>query len=340
LAPSRVENPTLIERFVKIIPLPYPLAALVWTLVIPSGPAFYAIQYLVFGAFPLSILNVLLNFLLTLYLLLIVHYMRLRVVADETSIAARLSGGVEDFQRAFGKMTQTAPVIILGAISGTFILLSYAYAGVLPLVPGLVLGNAIVVYLNTLSFLTYLWEFAAASWGLHKLGGPSLKLGSFLEDRMMGSRPMGNLALSLTLAYFGVLLLTFLLFSTFLPASLVGTASFYGFVLVGIALFFLPLNGIHAKMQAEKRRLLHEIGARYPRINPDPSTPKESATLDDVHTRLTKLTDLKEVEMLDRKIATLPTWPFDIQVVSKFVTIVLSVTAVLLSRLITGFLHI
>jgi len=62
--------------------------------------------------------------------------------------------------------------------------------------------------------------------------------------------------------------------------------------------------------------------------------------MDDVHTRLARLTDLQEVEMLDRKIASFPTWPFDIQVVSGFITIVLSVTAVLLSRLITNLLHI
>jgi len=62
--------------------------------------------------------------------------------------------------------------------------------------------------------------------------------------------------------------------------------------------------------------------------------------LEDVHTGLARLTDLQELEMLDRRVASLPTWPFDIQVVSKFVTIVLSVTAVPLSRVITGFLHI
>jgi len=85
---------------------------------------------------------------------------------------------------------------------------------------------------------------------------------------------------------------------------------------------------------------LKEIVARYPRLSQDPSPPKENATMDDVRTGLARLTDLQEVEMLDRKIASLPTWPFDIQVVSRFITIVLSVTAVLLSRLITNFLHI
>jgi hypothetical protein len=95
---------------------------------------------------------------------------------------------------------------------------------------------------------------------------------------------------------------------------------------------------IHAAMRAEKRRLLREIGARYLRLNQDASQPRENATLDDVRIRLARLTDLQELELLDRKIASLPTWPFDIQVVSKFITIVLSVTAVLSARLIT-FLH-
>ncbi len=62
--------------------------------------------------------------------------------------------------------------------------------------------------------------------------------------------------------------------------------------------------------------------------------------MDDVHTRLAMLTDLQEFEMLDGKIASLPTWLFDIQVVSRFITIVLSVAAILLSQLITNFLHI
>jgi hypothetical protein len=97
---------------------------------------------------------------------------------------------------------------------------------------------------------------------------------------------------------------------------------------------------IHARMQAEKRRLMQEVVACYPRLNQDPGQPKGTATMDDVHTRLARLTDLQEVEMLDRKIASLPTWPFDIQVVSIFITIVLSVTALLSGRVITNFLRI
>jgi hypothetical protein len=291
LAPSRIENPTLIERFVKLIPLPYPMAAIIWAAILPTGPGFLTIQYLASGTLPfatINILNALLNFLLPFYLFIIVRYMRLRVVASEAPISARLSGGEQDYQKAFGRMTQTIPVIILSMIMATFFLALYASLGVLSPIPSIIVINAIIVYLNVLAFITYFWEFAVVSLGLHKLGGSSLRLGSFLEDRMMGSQPMGNLALSLAVTYFGGLLLTALLLSTFLPSSLSGTALFLVFIFLGVAFFFLPLNSIHAKMQAEKRRLLREVGARYPRLSPDPSLPKETATLDDVHSRLAK----------------------------------------------------
>ena len=343
MAPSPVEKPTLVERFVSLIPLPYPVAAIIWSAILPTGPIFLGIQYLATGTLPFSSINLpstFLNFLLPLYLLLIVRYVRLRVVASEAQIAPRLSGGERDYYRAFGRMTQTAPVVILAAILGIATLSLYASLGVLPAIPSIIVLNIIVVYLNVLGFTTYLWEFAIASWGLHKLGGSSLRLGSFLEDRMMGSKPMGNLALSLTAAYFGGLLLTILLLSTFLPSSIIGNLMFVAFLLLGIALFFLPLNSIHAKMQSEKLRLIREIGSRYPRLDKRGSRPQENSTLESVNSGLARLTDLQEAEMLDRKVAALPTWPFDIQVVSKFVTIVLSVTAVLLSRVITSFLHI
>ena len=346
LAHRAIENLTLLERFVSLIPLPYPVAALIWSLVLSSGFLFDAITYLTSGTTLLSVAglpNAFLNFLLPFYLFLMVRYMRVKVVALEAPIAARLSGGERDYHQAFGRMTQTAPVVIFTASFGTILLSTYASIGILPTAPLLIVANIIVVYLAILGFTTYLWEFAIASFGLHKLGGSSLRLESFLEDRMMGSKPMGNLALSLTTAYYGALLITFLLFSTFLPSSIPSipsTAIFYAFLLLGVMLFFLPLNSIHAKMQAEKRRLIRELGSRYSRLNQDTSPPTEKATLDDVRSGLARLTDLRELEMLDRKVTSLPTWPFDIQVVSRFVTIVLSVTAVLLSRLITNFLHI
>jgi hypothetical protein len=346
LAHRAIESPTLLERFVALIPLPYPWAALIWSLVLPSGLGFDLISYLGTGSAPVSvdaIPNIVLNLLFIFYAFIMIRYMRKRVVVTETVISARLEGGTEDYHRAFDRMTQTLPVLVMTLVFGTIILvgrLSGGGPGGLPLNPFLILANVIVVYLGSLAFSTYFWEFAVASWGLHKLGGSSLKLGSFLEDRMMGARPMGSLALSLAVAYFGGLLFAALLFSTINPATLANQWPFIAFLLLGVALFILPLNSIHTKMQAEKRRLLREINARYPALGPNTLQPKENATMTDVQAGLARLTDLQEVEMLDKRISTLPTWPFDINVASKFITIVLSVTAVLLSRLITNFLHI
>lgn len=49
---------------------------------------------------------------------------------------------------------------------------------------------------------------------------------------------------------------------------------------------------------------------------------------------IAQLLRLEEIEFLDRKLATAPTWPFDVQLLAKLVTIVLSVTAALAARLI------
>ena len=343
MATRTVEKPTLLERFVALIPLPFPWAALIWSIVLPSGLGFDLISYLGTGSAPISIEvipNVVLNLVFIFYAFIMIRYMRHRVVATEPRISARLEGGVEDYGRAFGRMTQTAPVLIMTLVFGTLILTGRSSSGGLSLNPFLILANIVVVYLGSLAFSTYFWEFAVASWGLHKLGGSSLRLGSFLEDRMMGARPMGTLALSLAVAYFGGVLFAALLFSTISPATLANLWPFIAFLLLGVALFLLPLNSIHAKMQAEKRRLLQEINARYPKLSANTAQPRENATTADIQAGLARLCDLQEVEMLDKRISSLPTWPFDINVASKFITIVLSVTAVLLSRLITNFLHI
>jgi len=164
-------------------------------------------------------------------LFLIVRYTRLRVVAAESPLGVRLSEGPQQYQRVFGRMAQTTPVITLATILGTLILAIYASSGILPAIPWLIAVNAFVVYFDVLAFSTYLWEFTIASLGLYKLGGASLKLASFLEHRMMGARHMGNLALSLTTAYFGGLLVTYLLFATFLPSNVAASAMLFAFLL-------------------------------------------------------------------------------------------------------------
>ena len=266
--------------------------------------------------------------------------MRLRVVAAEPLIASRLSRGEEDYHEAFGGMTLNTPILLMTLVIGTVTLSFPAFSGDLPVLSPLSIFNILSIYVASLAVSTVVWVFATASWGLHKLGGSSLKLGSFRDDRMMGTKPLGNLALSLTVGYFGGLLLTILLFSGDVVRSFSLQALLASLLLLGVGMFFLPLNSIHRKMQGEKRRLQREIGSRYPNLSQPSSQSTDEASIGDVRDAVNRLTELQQLEMLDRKVASLPTWPFDIQLVSKFITIVLSVSAVLLSRVITGFLHI
>ena len=335
-----IEKPVILERFVMIIPGPYWLSALIWATALTSGLGFDAISLIATGKSPLSLAtipNTLLNLLFFFYALLMLRYIRQRVVAEEAHIAPRLKGGTADYHKAFGRMTRTFPPFLIALAVSALLLYSYAINGVLSST-WLILANMIVGFLGSFSTTTYIWEFGSVCWGLHKLGGESLDLVPFLEDRLMGTRPFGNLALSLTIAYFGEILIATLLFAT-LPGFSIGTIVAVDILLIiGIGLFFLPLNSVHVRMQQEKRRLVREIGARYPRPRQEPSQLNQNATLNDVHAGVVRLTDLQEVEMLDRKITALPTWPFEVNVLSKFVAILVSVTAVLLTRLITDYL--
>ena len=342
MKPRAVENPSLIERFISSVPLPYPLAAIFWAAILGS-PGYYTVQLLETGTINFTLDQLpaeVLFFVVPLYLFLMPRYMRMRVVAAEASIVPRLSGGEDDYHNSFGRMTLTAPVVPLTLVIGTITLSFRAFSDAIPKFSALAIYNTVTIYMVSFALSTSLWMFAMASLGLHRLGGSSLKLGPFLEERMMGAKPMGSLALSLTVVYFGGLLIVILLFSSFIGTDTSLQALIFAFLFLGVAMFFLPLNSIHARMQAEKRRLQRDVGARYLQLSYTSSSPAENATLEDVRNALTRLSDLQQLEMIDKKVAALPTWPFDIQLVSKFITIVLSVTAVLLSRVITGFLHI
>lgn len=283
----------------------------------------------------------LLFFFFPLYLFFMIKYIRLRVVAAESPVSLRLAGGEEDFHHVFGRMMLTLPLVPIAAVLSIVVFPIVFVAGTLtPSIVLLAFFELVQLFMISLAAATFIWMFATASYGIHKLGRSSLKLAPYLEERMMGAKPLGNLALSLTVAYFGALFLVTLLFYGNLASSPELQGVIFGCILLGVALFFLPLNSIHGRMQSEKRRLQREIGVRYSLLTQSSTSETSNASLDDLRRTLAGISDLQRLEALDRKVSSLPTWPFDIQVVSRFITIVLSVTAVLLSRIITGILHI
>jgi hypothetical protein len=250
LAPRPVETPTLIERFIRLVPLPYRFAVLVWAVVLGS-PTYLTVEFLVKGtsSFKLDpgiLYTDFLYFLVPFYLFFIVGYMRRKVIAAEAPMVPRLSGGEQDYHNAFGGVTSTLPVILLSAVLSP-ITLSGSLGDFRPATLGLAIYDVFSSYVSGLAFSTYLWMFANTSLGIYKLGKSSLKLGPYLEERMRGAKPLGNLALSLTVAYYGGVLLLILLFygqTGGNPALQIFLATC---LVLGVALFFLPLNSLHAK---------------------------------------------------------------------------------------------
>src|SRR5215831_4916220 len=247
------EKATLIERFVGLIPVRYPFAAIVWSFVVGS-PIFHLVEYLDHGSTsfslaPSALVSDLLFTAVPFYVFYVVRYLRLNILNAEPQIVPIMSDGEAAYHSAFRRITSTPPVLILGVV----LTLTTIPAVTRSLNLSIQLTYTLVsLFVIAIAVATYVWSYAWSSWGLHKLGESDLKLRSFLEDRTMGANAIGSLALSQTVAYFGGILLVFFLFFSYLVSSLSFQALISAFFAVGIIMFFLPLNSLHKKMQAEK----------------------------------------------------------------------------------------
>ncbi|MBO0887605.1 hypothetical protein J2P12_00740 [Candidatus Bathyarchaeota archaeon] len=333
------EKPTLVERIVQTIPLRYPLAALVWAAIIGS-PFFHLFEFIDHGStsFSLTPSGLVADFLYTLvpfYAFNVVRYLRLKILRAEPQIIPIMSGGESDYHSAFGRISSTPPVVVLALILSLPIIPAIVPD---PHVSTLVFYTAASLFLNALAVSTYVWAYAVSSWGLHQLGESQLTLKSFLEDRTMGARAIGSVALSLTVAFLGGTLLVFLLFFSYFLTNLAFQAVIYSFLALGIIMFFLPLNSLHKKLQAEKQNQQRALTQQYLALK------NEAQTLlgDDSHVGkvVSELLRIKDFEITERKLANTPTWPFDVQLLVKLITIILSVTAALLARIIINFLRL
>ena len=333
------EKPTLIERLVHLIPLRYPFAALAWASVVGS-PVFHLFEYIDYGSTnfslaPSSLFADLLFTLVPFYAFNVVRYLRLRILKAEPQIIPIMAGGEAAYHSAFGRISSSLPVVILALV-----LLVPILPAVVPNPhPSILVSYTLIsLFANALAVATYVWAYAISSWGLHRLGESQLKLKSFLEDRTMGAKAIGSVALSLTVAFLGGTLLVFLLFFSYFLVNLSFQAVIYAFFALGIMMFFLPLNSLHKKMRAEKlgqqRALTQQLLTMKQELQAysveDPPVAKV----------LTEILRMKDLEITERKLANTPTWPFDVQLIVKLITIILSVTAALLARLIINALRI
>jgi hypothetical protein len=190
---------------------------------------------------------------------------------------------------------------------------------------------------------TFIWVYFSSIRGLYELGRGQLRLKSYEEDRMLGVRPIGSLSLSFALSYFGAIGLLALIPLILAPNA---SPSFLVVLIVltiwGIFVFFLPLQAIHAKMsdsiRVEQRSLLQKL-KRF-QIPEDPPENPVEATLTDLRQELRRLVGILTIDVDRREVGSISSWPFDTNIIGKFLGILLTIAVIILSRYIAIALHV
>jgi hypothetical protein len=180
-----------------------------------------------------------------------------------------------------------------------------------------------------------IWFNIGCVTGLYRLGGKSLKFRSFWEGPKLGTRPIGSLCLSLSAAYFvGVILL--ILFSVTSPNELYQIPYIrviYGvFILGGLTMFFLPLYRVHLRMAEEKARQELQVQRQFDMASNIPKSNEKQILSDNIQ-------KLMALEMVDRKIQAISTWPFDTGLLTRLLIILLPVIASLFAHYLTDLLR-
>ncbi len=330
------ERPTLIERVIGAVPIPYALGCLLFASVL-GVPGFLLARYVDTGSAdvalsmfgPLLFHNVgtyvLANFGLTLYALAGTRYMRTRVVSTEPAMAALTPDGEEALHRSFGPLTRWWPPFAVGAIVFvvSYVALPDQMSGVTA--PVELVLRAVSYPFTYLAYGTFVWVYVTAVRGLHRFGGEPLRLRSHYEDRFLGLKPFGSLSLSIAGVYFLGMSLVFFSFLIVPPPLLV----LLGFLIFGgVVLFFLPLNAMHGRMRAEKRRARDDLTHHFRRVEEILTRRPEdgpAVTTDEVHR-------LMALDIAERRVTVISEWPFDLRTLSWLGAIVLSVLAAVITR--------
>ena len=346
---------TLAERFILAFHLPYEVGCIL------AGVVLFGILTTVLSTYAatsdtsvairtaLSPASLSLDFLVA-YSFYVPHYMRNRLVEAGTSLSTLLPDRVEGYRRIFGRLGSLKPqlitwplflAVLLVAANASAIMGGGASTITVRGGPGRAFEFFAAIYdvaslaVATLGLSSVLWAYWSISRGIHRLGGIPLELRPYYEDAFLGLKPVGSLALSLATAYF-----VFIgLFGVGLAVSprtpeigdIIGLGGFLsGLILLGLALFFLPLRRLHNQMilrkQAEVGRLREKLGPVFQ----EPANPGFSE----------EIGHLFRLDMMDRKVSSMATWPFDIRILGKLSVIALSVTAILISRIVALVLKI
>ena len=343
------EQPTLTERLILLFPLPFVVGCIVFGFVlveiVPTFVAEYTETASVIASLEYAFnLQNLLNSPFIPYLFYATHYMRLRLLKSENTLSRLLPGGEEEFHRLFGRVSAVKPQLATwGAVSIVLLVEVNVLPILLPSVsnqpsgPKTPLGQTAFEITSFANFLittlvvsSLAWVYYSTLKGIHRMGSAALNFPRFYRDPFLGLKPVGSLALALATAYFGLeglfIVTGFASPPTAVDLIVVGGV-LLGLVIIGILAFFLPLRKLHACMSKQKALERANLSDRFARIV-DAEQVEQDAP------------EVLTVDLLDRKVSQIATWPFDFSILGKLTIITLSVAAALLTRVLVTFLHL
>ncbi len=274
------------------------------------------------------------------YMFYIIRYMRLRVLDTETEITPLCPEGEETFHKAFGRLSR--PVGQILAMLAIGIIAIFYFSRLSRFVDSFHLAFAAsTVFLFSVAWGSVFWVYLSSLTGVHALGRNPLRMKSCYDDAMLGVRPLGSLSLQLTIVYLSVIGLGALATAFF--ADSVSIMLLSSFTVIGVALFFLPLTSIHRLMLQEKSRehalIRRELSnlVRKPKHQVSNSL---NTTLSDLEDLLMDFRDLLAFDLSERKVMSVPSWPFDSRILSQLALVTFSVTATIIAQIIIFALHL
>ncbi len=334
------EYPTLAERVIGLFRLPYLIGCGLFILLFSlAAPLDSYLESFNFGKAVTQWLadwqtpGGVLFFLLFAYIFYAPHYMRRKLLRAEDSTSPLLPNGEEDFHKLFGSVSGLKPQLIVWAIFFATIFLLPSPQEEPRYRFGLVSSLSFSV-LFTLGVSSVVWTYFSSLRGIHRMGGSSLHLRPYYKDRLLGLRPVGSLALSLVVAYFGFIALISML-TAFSGEAFLGPYVFLsGLIILGLLIFFLPLRKLHQLMLQQKKLEKEKLEQKLTQIfeNPTEANPPSALTQ-------ALILDTLRLDMMKREISSIAVWPVDTQILGRLITVILTVIAILVAAALRTFLH-
>ncbi len=264
------------------------------------------------------------------YVAFIVKYLRMRLVKADPDLVSLAPDGEETVRQVFRLVSRVIPQLVITSV----FLLVYATS-----VPEL-LGRGELTVLSTpiyilrslfrsLLFGSVLWLYCGSLWGLYRFGKQDLRLKSYREDSLLGTKKLGSLSFSFSAIYFFGLVLfgaQMILGGLAGQTAIVNVIAILILVPAGIALFLAPLVSTHNRMVEVRRAEIASTGKLMSELLNSVSKRRRK---DDK-----KMIELMTLEATERKVMSIKTWPVESPLIGKLALVAISVAATLIARLV------